>query len=79
MIFSKLLQGVICPVLKSSGGKLSIFIDWGVMCSIPHRLGGKVDFFHILQYFLARNQVNTEQPLLGRKLFYFIFSLEQNR
>jgi hypothetical protein len=42
--FSKLLQGVICPVLESSGGKKSIFIDWGVMCSNPHRLGGKVDF-----------------------------------
>jgi hypothetical protein len=27
--FSKLLQGVICPVLESSGGKKSIFIDWG--------------------------------------------------
>jgi hypothetical protein len=42
--FSKLLQGVICPILESSGGKKSIFIDWGVMCSNPHRLGGKVDF-----------------------------------
>jgi hypothetical protein len=27
--FSKLLQGVICPVLESSGGKKSIFIGWG--------------------------------------------------
>jgi hypothetical protein len=45
--FSKLLQGVICPVLESSGGKKSIFIGWGVMCSNPHRLGGEVDFFHI--------------------------------
>jgi hypothetical protein len=42
--FSKLFQGVI-PVLESSGGKRSIFIGWWVMCSNPHRLGGKVDFF----------------------------------
>jgi hypothetical protein len=27
--FSKLLQGVICSVLESSGGKKSIFIGWG--------------------------------------------------
>jgi hypothetical protein len=45
--FSKLLQGVICPVLESSGGKKSIFIGWGVMCFNPHRLGGEVNFFLI--------------------------------
>jgi hypothetical protein len=27
--FSKPPQGVICPVLKSSGGKKSIFLGWG--------------------------------------------------
>jgi hypothetical protein len=27
--FSKLLQGVICHVLESSGVKKSIFIGWG--------------------------------------------------
>jgi hypothetical protein len=43
--FSKLLQGVICPVLESSGGKRSIFIGWGVMCSTSYSLGGEVDFF----------------------------------
>jgi hypothetical protein len=36
---------VFCPVLESSGGKKSIFIGWGVMCSNHHRLGGEVDFF----------------------------------
>jgi hypothetical protein len=45
--FSKLLQGVICPILESSGGKKSIFIGWGVMCLNPHRLGGEVDFFQV--------------------------------
>jgi hypothetical protein len=43
--FSKLLQGVICPVVESSGGKRSIFIGWGVMCSTSYSLGGEVDFF----------------------------------
>jgi hypothetical protein len=43
--FSKLFQGVICPVLESLRGKKFIFIGWGVMCSDPHRLGGEVDFF----------------------------------
>jgi hypothetical protein len=28
--FSKLLQGVICPVLENLGGKKSTFIGWGV-------------------------------------------------
>jgi hypothetical protein len=40
--FSKLLQGMICHVLESSGGKKSIFIGWGVMCSNPLRLEGEV-------------------------------------
>jgi hypothetical protein len=40
-----LLQGVICPVLESSGGKRSIFIGWGVMCSTSHSFGGEIDFF----------------------------------
>jgi hypothetical protein len=47
--FSKLLQGVICPVLESSGGKKSIL---GVMCSNPHRLGGEVVFFLKLEVYL---------------------------
>jgi hypothetical protein len=46
--FLKMFQGVICPVLESSGGKKFIFIGWGVMCSNPHRLGGEVDFFHLI-------------------------------
>jgi hypothetical protein len=30
MIFQKMFQGVICPVLESSGGKKKfIFIGWG--------------------------------------------------
>jgi hypothetical protein len=36
--FSKQLQGVICPVLESSGGKKSSFIGWG-RC-VPTRIGG---------------------------------------
>jgi hypothetical protein len=48
--FSKLLRGVICPVLESSRGKKSIFIGWGVICS---RLGVKSESGNIEFLFLA--------------------------
>jgi hypothetical protein len=38
--FSKLLHGVICPVLENSGGKKSIFIGGGDG-SNAHKLGVK--------------------------------------
>jgi hypothetical protein len=44
--FSKLIQGLICPVLESLRGKKSIFIGWVVMCSSPRRLRDETDFFH---------------------------------
>jgi hypothetical protein len=63
--FSKLFQGVICPVLESSRGKKSIFTGWGVMCSDPHRLGGEVDFFHIILVKDRRGSLTIEFVLNG--------------
>jgi hypothetical protein len=64
--FSKLLQGVICPVLESSGGKRSIFIGWGVMCSTSYSLGGEVDFFlYLYIHFHSSQQTKKKDELEG--------------
>jgi hypothetical protein len=44
----KPLEGVIWPVLQSSGGKLDRFIVYGGKVDNPHSWRGQVDFFLLL-------------------------------